>query len=73
MDLEQALSSAMGGSLEALRTILKHYADQGGNKEEAYSILQKLRVEAVNDLVEDRILELMDIVSGFCSPHQRIW
>ena len=71
-NLKRALSSALDGTLEQLRGILISYAEQGVSRQCAYSVLAELRVDAANESVEDRILELMDLVSGYCSPHAAI-
>jgi hypothetical protein len=36
-------------------------------------ILEAFRVESPDEAVEDRILEVMDVVAGFCSPRLRVW
>lgn len=51
--------------------LLQSAYDSGMSKEQAYSLLQGLR--ARQDIDENAILELMDIVSGWCNPAQRIW
>jgi NTP pyrophosphatase (non-canonical NTP hydrolase) len=50
------------------------FKSRGGSKEEAYEVLKDVRVlHQWNEETEDLILEVMDIVSGFCSPSLRIW
>jgi hypothetical protein len=72
------LSEAVRAELAAktpdqeLFAILCRYKECGGSQEEARKALEALRASAGED-VEDRILELLDVVMGFCSPHQRIW
>lgn len=70
--LKRSLASALDGTLEQLRGILIGYAEQGLSRERADSVLAELRAEAVNESVENRILEQLDLVSGFCSPHAAI-
>ena len=52
--------------------ILKNYKDRGMSKDDAYNILQELRAE-FDEEGEDRILELMDYVIGFCAPSMRLY
>ena len=35
--------------------------------------LEKIRREQMEEPGEDRILELMDFVAGFCAQDQKIW
>jgi hypothetical protein len=61
------------GSLEELIGVLRDFRSRGGSREMAYKALAELREE--RDLAdrEDRILELMDVVRGFCSAHMLVW
>jgi hypothetical protein len=59
-------------SLEELISIVRTFKEAGGSREDAYAILQQARFE-VDDRKEDRLLELMDFVSGYCSPEKRLW
>ncbi|MGA3674595.1 hypothetical protein [Lysinibacillus agricola] len=56
-----------------LLKILKEYKDAGGKQNDAYAVLESLREAIKDDSYEDRILELLDVVVGFCSLHVRIW
>ncbi|WP_374966407.1 hypothetical protein [Lysinibacillus sp. RS5] len=56
-----------------LLKILKEYKDAGGKRNDAYAVLESLRAVVKDDSYEDRILELLDVVFGFCSLHVRIW
>lgn len=47
--------------------------DQGLEREVALECLGRLRGDATLDAEEDRLLELMDIVWGFCPTHNRVW
>jgi hypothetical protein len=35
--------------------------------------LEDLRAESETEQEEDRVLELLDFVTGFCSPEKTIW
>ena len=75
MDLEAEIKEALKkqAALQTLREIVCRYKHSGGTQQEAYITLEKIRCEQIEESSEDRILELMDFVSGFCSKEQRIW
>ena len=56
-----------------LVSVLRDFKAHGGSKDAAYEALIELRAEPGLAGYEDRVLELMDFVQGFCSPHMRIW
>jgi hypothetical protein len=43
------------------------YKQSEGTQKSTYAILEKIRDDELEESDEDRILELMDYVSGFCS------
>ena len=59
-------------SLEELIAVLIEHKTRGVSRDEAYTVLEELRADA-DDATDDRILELMDTVSGFCAPEHRLW
>lgn len=62
-----------GRSLLSLRLILEKFAKHGGECDEARLVLQELRAGSTSEEIEDRILELLDIVDGFIRAELRIW
>ncbi len=57
-----------------LRTEIIAFKNGGGSQQEATRILSELRNDFMgNAEKEDRVLELVDFVSGWCSPSLRIW
>ena len=70
VDLELAFSEDL--PLIKLIHILREFKNGGGKQADVVNILDALRVESNNEM-EVVILELMDFVTGFCSPHMRIW
>lgn len=56
-----------------IREILVDYKNEGGTKELTYKALEEMRYTIKDEKQEDKILELMDFVSGFCSSHVAIW
>jgi hypothetical protein len=69
-ELRQALIE--GVEIPLMRNILVRYRERDFPPQAVYELLDSMRVGAGED-IEDRILELMDIASGFCSPHMRVW
>jgi hypothetical protein len=53
--------------------VLRAARAEGLTQAEAMRILESLRVESPDEAVEDWILEVMDVVVGFCSPRLRVW
>ena len=75
MNLEFEIKEALqeNVSLPTLIDLLYRYKQIGGSQKEAYTILEKIRDNDIEESAEDRVLELMDFVSGFCSQDKRIW
>jgi hypothetical protein len=48
------------------------YEERNFRPESVYGLIESMRIGVTED-IEDRVLELMDIVSGFCSPDIRVW
>jgi hypothetical protein len=63
---------ARGASLEELVEIVRTFKLDGLTQQSAYETLATLRTR-VSEERENRLLELMDLVSGWCSPQQRLW
>jgi hypothetical protein len=70
---ELEVSFAAGAPLEQIWEKLRHFKAQGIGKQEVLKVLEDLRQEATDEAAEDRILEVMDYVYGFCSPAMTIW
>ncbi|WP_241303113.1 hypothetical protein [Burkholderia stabilis] len=72
--LDRELRDALEKSekLDVIRTILVRYRDKGFSQNSVNELLAAMRNGVAED-VEDRILEIMDIVSGFCAPNMRVW
>ncbi len=56
----------------SIRLLLLDFKLEGGTQKEAYNALEQIRANLDLDK-EDLILEIMDIVSGFCSTHLKVW
>jgi hypothetical protein len=58
--------------LGAGRNRLIRYREAGGDAESARAVLESLRSEVDED-GQDKVLELLDLASGFCAQELRIW
>ncbi len=52
---------------------LRQMKNEGFEQEVVRNALEGLRKESRTELEEDRILEVLDFVTGFCPPERRIW
>ncbi len=71
----KALAAALrnGAPLDESLRILRLHRDHGATQAEVAEALNSIRVRASTEAEEDRILELMEVVHGFCSPHMRLY
>jgi hypothetical protein len=60
-------------SLPQIAFTLREYRHQGVARQEVQSALEGLRQSAPDEATEDRILEVMDLVSGFCPREMTVW
>ncbi|NHZ66058.1 hypothetical protein [Massilia genomosp. 1] len=64
---------------EQERLLLCAYRNAGVCADDVTVLLEALRVEVAKsttgeaEILEDRILDVLDYVSGWCSPSSRIW
>jgi hypothetical protein len=70
-ELEGAIMA--GHTLRQIVSILREYQRLGIGRDEVRIALESLRERAPDEEVEDRILEVMDVVSGFCSRENTVW
>lgn len=61
-----------GASLEEIVGILRKFRDQGTTAKAATEVLEAMRAGA-DERTEDRLLEILDVVTGFCRPEYRVW
>lgn len=62
-----------GGSSDMICEILKALKQKGITQAEVQTTLEAMRHSAPDEATEDRILEVLDIVAGWCRPRLRIW
>ncbi|HWE36790.1 MAG TPA: hypothetical protein VG406_09510 [Isosphaeraceae bacterium] len=72
---ERELTSAVesDAALPKIVEQLREFKHRGVSRQEVYALLESLRENARDDVLEDRILEVMDFVSGFCSADWDVW
>lgn len=59
-------------SLESISTILKSYKEEGADQSAVKDLLESMRIDA-DEEYEDRLLEILDIVTGFCDSRYTVW
>lgn len=78
-DIDRELLAALDAraGLLTLRAILLRYKARGATAEQVAGLLQELRASAqdgVQDAArEDVILDVLDMVTGWCTPQLRVW
>ena len=60
-------------SLLEIKEYLINLQNENVSQDELYSFLEKLRSDAKTESEEDRILEIMDLVCGWCSLDLQIY
>lgn len=70
-DLLAALDARAG--MLTLHAILLRYKASGVTAEQVESLLQELRGATHDEALEDAILDALDMVTGWCAPHLRVW
>ena len=73
--IQQELGSQIsaGADFIQLHGLLSQYKRRGSTAEEVVHALEQLRSSVTSESDEDRVLELLDVVRGFCSPHLKLW
>ena len=57
--------------LDGLRSAAEHELENGTPREQVVARLEALR-PGLGDIDEDVVLEVLDFVTGWCSPHVRL-
>ena len=60
-------------SLLEIKGYLINLQNENVSQDELYSFLEELRSDAKTEIEEDRILEIMDLVCGWCSLDLQIY
>jgi hypothetical protein len=69
--IREALAN-QAGLVEYVRILREHRA-AGLTQRIADEVLSELRRTAPDEAADERIMEVMDVVFGFCAPHLRVW
>ena len=56
-----------------IKKYLINLQNENVSQDELYSFLEELRSDAKTEIEEDRILEIMDLVCGWCSLDLQIY
>jgi len=68
--------SYLKNDIYSLRDILVKMKEEGMSAQDAFQIFEdirsKLRSEG-NEKDEDRIMDTMDIIVGYCNPRWKVW
>jgi hypothetical protein len=70
-ELEKMISAGL--SLRQIVSNLRGYRRAGITRDEVRLSLESLRNRVPDEATEDRILEVMDIVTGFCPQETTVW
>lgn len=79
MNIENALLQNIKYQLQKkvdlleLRQAVVNFRDSGGTQAGAYNILLAYSEELSDESQLDRLHEILDFVTGFCSTHMKIW
>ncbi|RKZ50811.1 MAG: hypothetical protein DRR16_08350 [Candidatus Parabeggiatoa sp. nov. 3] len=68
--LKEALQQS--SPMEKLETIVKDLLSKGYSKESILAEFEYFREAMTDEDYEDIVLEVMDFLTGWCSPHKRI-
>ena len=63
-------------SLGSYHNVLVRMKAEGVSSAEAEELFNEIRTVMINEgneEGEDRILEVLDFVAGWCAPHNRVW
>ena len=60
-------------SLLGIKEYIINLQNENVSQDELYSFLEELRSDAKTEIEEDRILEIMDLVCGWCSLDVQIY
>ncbi|WP_417388325.1 hypothetical protein [Gimesia sp.] len=60
-------------SLQFVIEELRQMKSEGFQQEVVRKTLEELRLECKTEKEEDRTLEVLDFVSGFCAPDNQVW
>jgi hypothetical protein len=71
VNLDAAISAR--ALLHQIISTLREYRRPGVTREEVKHARVLLRNQPQDEATEDRILELVDIVSGFCAHDKTVW
>lgn len=74
-DLSMLLARKMaeGATFAELHEIIQAFARHGGTKDDAEQIINHMRKQDRPEQEDDLLLDLLDVVTGFCQQKWRVW
>jgi hypothetical protein len=73
--LKQRLKKLVSSETPLLSVVdeLRQMKNEGFAQDAVQTALEGLRNESETEVEEDRILEVLDFVTGFCPPERGVW
>ena len=71
LNLKEKLNNMI--SLSEISDYLRFLKKSNISQEHIKLFLTELRNNNIEEVVEDRILEILDIVEGYCQPEYKVW
>lgn len=71
LNLKEKLNNMI--SLSEISDYLRFLKKSNISQEHIKLFLNELRNNNIEEVVEDRILEILDIVEGYCQPEYKVW
>lgn len=75
LDIRQEISDFIESTAPVTRILpqLREYRSRDVSRSAVLTILEDLRDAASSEATEDRVLEVMDLVAGFCRVEDAVW
>lgn len=75
LDIRQEMSDFIESNAPVTRILphLREYRSHKIPRSTVLTILEHLRDSASSEAIEDRVLEVMDLVAGFCRAEDEVW
>lgn len=71
LDLERKIETQI--SLPDISIYLKKLKDLNIDQNSIRNFLYGLRSGTTDEIIEDRILEVLDVLEGYCLPQYKVW
>ncbi|WP_129020215.1 hypothetical protein [Edaphocola flava] len=71
LNLKKKINSQI--SLLEISGFFKELKKSNIKQNEIREFLYEIKAGAVDEIIEDRILEILDILEGYCQPQYKVW